>query len=100
VKDKRRRPWLPVIVGGESLVSHAGGTLLVETARRSRLAKELSNRLGPWRRPLAIHDPGKIVLELAVAVALGGGRGVRSGSAARPAGGVRGDCLGPEECRG
>ena len=89
-----------MIAGGESLMSHAGGTLLVETARRSRLAKELSNRLGPWRRPLAIHDPGKIVLELAVAVALGGGRGVRCGSAARPAGGVRGDCLGPEECRG
>ena len=28
--------------------------------------------LGPWRRPLATHDPGKIVLDLAVAVALGG----------------------------
>jgi hypothetical protein len=72
VKDKHRRPWLSVIVGGESLVSHAGGALLVETARRSGLAKELSARLGPWRRPLATHDPGKIVLDLAVAVALGG----------------------------
>ncbi len=61
-----------VITGGESLVSHAGGTMLVETARRSGLAKELSSRLGPWRLPLAIHDPGKIVLDLAVAVALGG----------------------------
>jgi DDE family transposase len=72
VKDKHRRPWLSVIAGGESLVSHAGGALLVETARRSGLAKELSARLGPWRRPLATHDPGKIVLDLAVAVALGG----------------------------
>jgi len=63
---------LLVIIGGESLVSHAGGTLLVETARRSGLARELSTRLGPWRLPLAIHDPGKIVLDLAVAVALGG----------------------------
>jgi len=26
VKDKQRRPWLSVITGGESLVSHAGGT--------------------------------------------------------------------------
>jgi hypothetical protein len=72
VKDKHRRPWLSVIVGGESLVSHAGGTLLIETARRSGLAQELSARLGRWRRPSAMHDPGKIVLDLAVAVALGG----------------------------
>jgi Transposase DDE domain group 1 len=54
------------------LVSHAGATLLVETARRSGLTREVSKRLGPWRRPLATHDPGKIVLDLAVAVALGG----------------------------
>jgi Transposase DDE domain group 1 len=72
VKDKHHRPWLPVITGGESLVSHAGATLLVETARRSGLAKQLSGLLGPWRPPLATHDPGKIVLDLAVAVALGG----------------------------
>ena len=72
MKDKDLRPWLSVIAGGESLVSHAGGVLLVEAARRSGLAKELSGRLGPWRRPLATHDPGKIVLDLAIAVALGG----------------------------
>jgi len=72
VKDKGLRPWLPVIAGGESLVSHAGATLWVETARRSGLTRELSRLLGPWRKPLATHDPGKIVLDLAVAVALGG----------------------------
>jgi hypothetical protein len=72
VKDTGLRPWLSVIVGGASLVSHAGAMLLVETARRSGLARELSSRLGRWRRPLATHDPGKIVLDLAVAVALGG----------------------------
>jgi hypothetical protein len=44
VKDKGLRPWLSVIAGGASLVSHAGATLLVETARRSGLAKELSSR--------------------------------------------------------
>jgi len=42
VKDKALRPWLPVIAGGASLVSHAGATLLVETARRSGLAITLS----------------------------------------------------------
>ena len=72
MKHKDLRPWLSVIAGGESLVSHAGGVLLVETARRSGLARELSRRLGPWRLPLATHDPGKIVADLAIAVALGG----------------------------
>ena len=72
MKDRDLRPWLSVIAGGESLVSHAGGVLLVETARRSGLAKQLSRLLGPWREPLAVHDPGKIVLDLAIAVALGG----------------------------
>jgi Transposase DDE domain group 1 len=72
VKDKQRRAWLSVITGGELLVSHAGGSLLVATARAAGLSGELSARLRPWRRPLAIHDPGKIVLDLAVAVALGG----------------------------
>ena len=72
MKDKDLRPWLSVIAGGESLVSHAGGVLLVETARRSGLAGQLSGLLGPWRKPLATHDPGKIVTDLAIAVALGG----------------------------
>jgi hypothetical protein len=72
VKHKDLRPWLSLIAGGESLVSHAGGVLLVETARRSGLAGQLSRLLGPWRLPLATHDPGKIVADLAIAVALGG----------------------------
>lgn len=71
MKDKGR-PWLSVVAGGESLVSHAGGVLLVETARRSGLARELSARCRVWRRPLAVHDPGKVVLDLALTVALGG----------------------------
>ena len=58
MKDKGLRPWLSVILGGASLVSHAGAMLLVETGRRSGLAKELSSRLGRWRKPLAVHDPG------------------------------------------
>jgi hypothetical protein len=72
VKHKDLRPWLRVIAGGESLVSHAGATLLIETARRSGLAGQLSRLLGRWRRPLGTHDPGKMVLDLALAVALGG----------------------------
>jgi Transposase DDE domain group 1 len=72
VKHKDLRPWLSVIAGGESLVSHAGGVLLTETARRSGLSGHLTRLLRRWRLPLATHDPGKIVADLAVAVALGG----------------------------
>lgn len=42
IPPTRVRPWLSVIVSGESLVSHVGGVLLVETARRSGLAGQLS----------------------------------------------------------
>lgn len=72
MKHKDCRPWLSVIAGGESLVTHAGGVLLVETARRSGLSGQLSRLLGRWRLPLATHDPGKVVADLAIAVALGG----------------------------
>jgi hypothetical protein len=46
--------------------------LLIETALRSGLSRQLTRLLGPWRRPLATHDPGKIATNLAIAVALGG----------------------------
>ena len=39
---------------------------------KTGLLDELSRALAPWRKPLAIHDPGKIVFDLAVSVAIGG----------------------------
>jgi hypothetical protein len=63
---------LQVTAGGESLVSSAGGSLLVETARLVGLDRGLRKRLAPWRAARARHDPGKVVLDLAVAIALGG----------------------------
>jgi hypothetical protein len=58
--------------GSESLTSSTGAVTLLRTVAVSRLAKELSKRLAPWRVGRAVHDPGKTVLDLAVAVALGG----------------------------
>jgi hypothetical protein len=46
--------------------------LLTATIRRVGLDGALSAALEPWRRPHAVHDPGKVVLDLAVAMALGG----------------------------
>ncbi|WTN56393.1 transposase [Streptomyces sp. NBC_00626] len=58
--------------GGRAVVSQAGGVLLVETVRKSGLEKAISAALAPWRKARAVHDPGKILLDVALAVALGG----------------------------
>ena len=57
---------------GRGIVSQAGGLLLTETARITGLGSGLSAGLGRWRPSRTVHDPGKAVLDLAVAVALGG----------------------------
>lgn len=61
-----------VEAGRESLISSAGAALLLQTAQVSGLAAGLSQGLSPWRAPRSVHDPGKTVLDLAVAIALGG----------------------------
>ncbi|MDH6129199.1 hypothetical protein P3T39_006188 [Kitasatospora sp. GP82] len=53
-------------------VSQAGAVLLVETARKAGLDAAISAALAPWRKTRAVHDPGKILLDVALAVALGG----------------------------
>jgi hypothetical protein len=63
---------MPVVVGGESVISHAGGVLLAQTAQVCGLDQALSSAVRPWRRSRAMHDPAKILLDLAIAVALGG----------------------------
>ncbi|MFI6604740.1 transposase [Nonomuraea sp. NPDC050536] len=57
---------------GQGIVCQAGGLLLVETLRVSGLARGLSQALSGWRRPRTAHDPGKIITDLVVMLALGG----------------------------
>jgi hypothetical protein len=57
---------------GSQVVSQAGGVLLVEAIRVSGLDRLLSAGLVRWRRPGAVHDPAKVLLDLAVGLALGG----------------------------
>jgi hypothetical protein len=66
------RPKIVVSADGAGMVSMAGGLLLAETLRLTGLAGGLSAALGRWRAPRAVHDPGKIIADLAVAVAMGG----------------------------
>ena len=46
--------------------------LLTETVRATGLAVELSRALAPWRKPFSRHDPGKILTDLALMLAVGG----------------------------
>jgi hypothetical protein len=72
MKHRRAFPRLVVSGDGEGCVSLAGTQLLTETAAVSGLDVALSSQLSRWRLPLAVHDPGKIVLDLAVSLAVGG----------------------------
>ena len=65
-------PRLRADAGGAAVVSQAGAVVLVETIRRLGLDRELSAATARWRRPRAVHDPGKVVMDLAVTLALGG----------------------------
>lgn len=65
-------PRVRIEGGGRAVVSQAGGVLLVETVRKAGLNTAISAALTPWRKPRAVHDPGKILLDVALAVALGG----------------------------
>ncbi|MDX3458987.1 transposase, partial [Streptomyces sp. ME02-8801-2C] len=65
-------PHVRVEGSGRGVVSQAGAVLLVETVRKTGLDTAISAALTPWRKPRAVHDPGKILLDVALAVALGG----------------------------
>lgn len=65
-------PSVRVDAAGAGVVSQAGGVLLLEALRVSGLDRALSAALLPWRKQWATHDPGKIVTDLAVTLALGG----------------------------
>jgi Transposase DDE domain group 1 len=72
MQNSARSSKVTVSADGRGLVSQAGAVLLWETLRVTGLGRGLSAALEPWRAPRAVHDPGKIVADLAAALALGG----------------------------
>jgi hypothetical protein len=72
MNNSARSRKVTVSADGRGLVSQAGAVLLWETLRVTGLGRDLSAALEPWRAPRAVHDPGKIVIDLAAALALGG----------------------------
>ena len=71
-KRSRFYPRVRVDTAGVPAVGQAGGVLLIDTVAAACLDAALSAALAAWRKPLAVHDPGKVVLDLAVSLALGG----------------------------
>jgi hypothetical protein len=71
-QGSRFYPRVQVDTSRSGAVGQAGGVLLTETVAAAGLDVALSVALARWRKPLAVHDPGKVVLDLALALALGG----------------------------
>ena len=72
VKNSGLYPSVVVKSGDVPAVGLAGARLLTETIRVTSLDASLSKALSSWRGSWAVHDPGKIMADLAVCVALGG----------------------------
>jgi hypothetical protein len=53
------------------VVSHAGSRLLADVADRTTLTAQLGEALAGLRKPRARHDPGRVLVDMAVAVADG-----------------------------
>lgn len=71
---KPRRDRDPSRMPGQTsgTVPQARAVLLVETVRKCGLDGAISAALAPWRKPRAVQDPGKALLDVALGVALGG----------------------------
>lgn len=69
---RNRVPGLVLDSVRESLISSSGALLITEVTRLAGLRHGLSRALSPWRAPRAEHDPGKVLVDVATAVALGG----------------------------
>jgi hypothetical protein len=61
-----------VTADGDGLISHAGVALLVELADRVGLTGELSDALAGSRERRSVHDPGRVLRDVAVMLADGG----------------------------
>ena len=66
------RPRIVVSADGSGVVSHAGSRLLADLADRSTLTGELSAVFSHRVAPQTAHDPGRVVVDLAVMIADGG----------------------------
>jgi hypothetical protein len=69
VKGNSGRPRVLVTTGGRGVVSHAGARLLCELADGLGLTDGLSAAMAPTKQRRRGHDRGRVLTDLAVAVA-------------------------------
>jgi Transposase DDE domain group 1 len=72
VKRNRRSAWVKVSADGAGLVSRAGVALLRELTERTGLAAGWSAALADTYKAVPIHQPGRVLADLAVMIADGG----------------------------
>jgi hypothetical protein len=74
MKGSSRRPRLSVTTGAKNVVTHAGARLLMDLADEVGLTDALSGALAPTKTRRSGHDRGRVVVDLAVALADGATR--------------------------
>ena len=72
VNSRARRPRVQVTADGQGMVGHAGVRLLADLAERSGLEGALSTALRSMRQRRRRHEPGSVLVDLAVTLADGG----------------------------
>jgi len=71
VQATTTRPKITATADGVGVVSHAGSRLLADVADRTTLTAELSEAVVGLRKRRARHDPDRMLVDMAVAVADG-----------------------------
>jgi hypothetical protein len=72
MNNSARSRRVAVSADGRAWCPGPGRSCCGETLRVTGLGRGLSAALEPWRAPRAVHDPGKIVTDLAAALVVGG----------------------------
>ena len=72
VKRSSTRPRVRVTADGAGLAGHAGSRLLADLADVVGLTEALSVAMAPTRQRRSKHDPGRVLVDLAVMLADGG----------------------------
>lgn len=72
MKPTRTYPRLHVDTAPSNAIGQAGGMLLTETVHTSGIGHYLKQALAAWKKPFAVHDPAKILTDIAITLALGG----------------------------
>lgn len=65
-------PRIQASADGGGIITHGGTVMVTSLAEVSGLTSDLRTALTPWRKPLATHDPAKILLDLATSLIAGG----------------------------